>query len=71
MDAQRPNVRPGAAQQAERADGFCVQAVDQRSGVAHNHLQACWDRLCALGEDDNKRRFYTKRTTQEQRVLRF
>lgn len=62
MGARRPNLQARAAQQAKRADVVCVQAVDQKSAAAHNHLQSlCWDRLCARwgsGDADNKRGFF-------------
>lgn len=51
-----------AAQQAKRADVFCVQAVDQKPGVAHNHLQSLsWDRVCVC--------VYAERMTTESFTL--
>lgn len=74
MDARCPNLRHGAAEQAKCTDVFCVQAVDQKSGGAHNHLQAlCWDRLCARCTQRRGRgqQETFKRTTQEQSVQQF
>lgn len=51
-----------AAQQAKRADVFCVRAVDQKPGVAHNHLQSLsWDRVCVC--------VYAERMTTESFTL--